>query len=781
MSQPAIQWDGRTYPYIPHKELKVDPSLKRHTRAAEKIDPITYEVVRHAMWNINVEHGNTIMKISGSPSCAYGHDFNPCLLDENGDFVFFGPFLQYLSSATGSAVKWTLEYRSDNPGIHDGDIFLTNDPWIGATHQSDVALIAPVFWQGELFCWVGNTLHQWDLGGTSPGGFNPMAADVFWESGCVPPIKIVENGRLRKDLEEEYTRRSRMPQLVALDLRAEIAGCNVARERLLALIARYGAETVKGVMRKLQDDSEKAFLKRLATIPDGTWRESSWIELKGPGDRHLYRNALVLTKRGNTLIFSNAGSDPQAGTLNCTLVAWKGAIAAMVCSQMLFDQMFVVEGAYRHMEFEVTPGTITCATYPAAVSAAPALTLLQTIALSGLVISKMLACSSDETLRSEVQSCMGAAMYPVSAFSGIDQRGAPYASFLLDPVGAALAGLSWKDGVDTGGWPWDLQSTMPNVEDNEWFYPILYLWRKELANSGGAGKYRGGNSGEIAFIPHGTDRISLFTASGHCAVPGPGLHGGLPPATTRFTVQRGANVAHQVRTTHRMPSQITDLQGRTEYLAPKAFDVPQEPGDVFLLSWAGAGGYGDPLERDPARVVLDVQRGDVTAEWAREGYGVVLDAQLQVDLQATEELRAELRKARIGQAPQRERRRIDPTHARRIAEGLLLAEEIIACRKCAREICSATENYKCHCAVSERPVSTVNPHILDPKTYVDDDMVFRSYACPSCGLLIETEIARPTDAPLWDIQLVLSAASLESDPTHRGGTDGPGTSLRDYD
>lgn len=753
MSQSAIQWDGRTYPYIPGKELKIHPSLKRHTQAAEKIDPVTYEVVRHAMWNINVEHGNTIMRISGSPSCAYGHDFNPSLLDENGDFVFFGPFLQYLSSATGSAVKWTLEHRSDNPGIYDGDIFLTNDPWIGATHQSDVALIAPVFWQGELFCWVGNTLHQWDLGGTAPGGFNPMAADIYWESGCIPPIKIVEGGRLRKDLEEEYLRRSRMPQLVALDLRAEIAGCNVARERLLALIARYGAETIKGVMRKLQDDSERAFLKRLATIPDGTWRESSWIELKGPGDRHLYRNALVLTKRGDKLIFSNEGSDPQAGTLNCTMVAWKGAIASMICSQMLFDQMFVVEGAYRHMEFDVTPGTITCATYPAAVSAAPALTLLQTIALSGLVISKMLACSSDEQLRSEVQSCMGAAMYPVCAFSGIDQRGAPYASFLLDPVGAALAGLSWKDGVDTGGWPWDLQSTMPNVEDNEWFYPILYLWRKELVNSGGAGKYRGGNSGELAFIPHGTDRITLFTASGHCAVPGPGLHGGLSPATTRFTVKRGANVAQQVQETHRMPASLSELRGDTEYVAPKAFNVPQEPQDVFLLSWAGAGGYGDPLERDPARIILDIQRRSVTPEWACEAYGIVLDEKLHVDTQATEARREEIRRQRIVHAPKRARGKVNPTHALRIAEGLLLVQGMIACSRCTHEICLAKENYKLYCAMTEQPITAVNQYVLDPKVYVDDEIVFRSYACPSCGLLLQTELARPTDPPLWDTQL----------------------------
>ena len=515
-------------------------------------------------------------------------------------------------------------------------------------------------------------------------------------------------------------------------------------------------------MRKLQDDSEKAFLRRLQTIPDGTWRESSWIELKGPGDRGLYRNSLVLTKRGDTLIFSNEGSDPQAGTLNCTMVAWKGAIASMICSQMLFDQMFVIEGAYRHMEFDVTPGTVSCATFPAAVSAAPPGVLLQTIALSGLVISKMLACSSDEQLRSEVQSCMGAAMYPVCAFSGTDQRGAPYASFLLDPVGAALAGLSWKDGVDTGGWPWDLQSTMPNVEDNEWFYPILYLWRKELPNAGGAGKYRGGNSGELAFIPYGTDQITLFTASGHCAVPGPGLHGGLSPATTRFTLRKDANVVQQLVATGRMPTSLEELQGKTAYVAPKAFNIPQKPSDVFLLSWAGAGGYGDPLERDPARVVLDIQRGSVTPEWATEASGVIFDEQGNVDTQGTDTRRNKLHKARVRQVPKRERGKINPAHARHVAEGLLLADGTLACSKCTHAICPATENYKPHCAMTERPLKTVNPHILDPKTYVDDKIVFRSYACPSCGLLIQTELARPTDPPLWDIQLAFSGGDHDS-------------------
>ncbi|MCS6817432.1 MAG: hydantoinase B/oxoprolinase family protein [Blastocatellia bacterium] len=747
----SVKWDGRQYPYVYGRELKIDPGLKVHMEAAEWIDPITYEVIRHALWNINVEHGLTIMKISGSPICAYGHDFNPCLLDEKGDFVFFGPFLQYLSSATSSAVKWTLEYRSENPGIEEDDIFLTNDPWIGATHQSDVTLIAPVFWEGELFCWVGNTLHQWDLGGTAPGGFNPMAPDVYWEAGCIPPIKIVERGRLRRDLEEEYIRRSRMPELVALDLRAEIAGCHVARERIKQLLARYGAATVKGVMRKLQDDSEKAFVRRLETIPDGTWREVGWVEWAHPDDRHIYRNCLTLTKRGDRLIFSNEGTDPQAGTLNCTLVAWRGAIMAMVSAQMLFDQMFVVEGAYRHVEFDVQPGTLTCALFPAAVSAAPALTLLQTIALSGLVISKMLACSNDPELRTEVQSCMGAPMYPIVALSGVNQRGAPYVSFLLDPVGAALAGLSWRDGVDTGGWPWDLQSTMPNVEEIEWFYPILYLWRRELPDSGGAGKFRGGNAAELAFIPHGTERITLFTATGHCAVPGPGLFGGFPTSTTRYTLVRGAH-ARQLMSAGRMPDRADVLGGQMEHLPPKAFNIVQGPEDVFMMAWASAGGYGDPLLRDPERVAEDYREGRITREWARRAYGVLLDEVGAVIPRETEHLRLQMRRQRIGTEPKPQTATDEP-EARILAEGLKLIEGWIRCRYCDHPLAPAAENYKLRCLQKSFSLEEANPHILDPKTYIEETIEWRHFYCPGCGALLETELARPSDAPLWDIQI----------------------------
>ncbi|NQV21857.1 MAG: hydantoinase B/oxoprolinase family protein, partial [Rhodospirillales bacterium] len=160
-----VVFDGVTEPYIPGPALNISPKLKLHRTWETDIDPVTYEVVRHNLWNINEEHGATIQRISGSPVAMYALDLNPTILTEDAEFVYFGPYMQYMSGVTDTQVKWILENRSDNPGIKDGDMFLANDPWVGAAHQMDVMLICPVFWEGELFCWVTNCLHQYDIGG----------------------------------------------------------------------------------------------------------------------------------------------------------------------------------------------------------------------------------------------------------------------------------------------------------------------------------------------------------------------------------------------------------------------------------------------------------------------------------------------------------------------------------------------------------------------------------------------------------------------------------------
>src|ERR1700675_4509330 len=164
-------FDGRKMGYVPPKRLSISPKVKLQSKQVKSIDPITYEVVRHALWHVNEEHGATIQRLSGSPVAMYALDLNPSILTEDGEFVYFGPYMQYMSGVTDTQVKWILEHRSDNPCIREGDMLLANDPWVGAAHQQDVMLLCPVFHEVELFCSVTNCLYEYDIGSIAPGSF----------------------------------------------------------------------------------------------------------------------------------------------------------------------------------------------------------------------------------------------------------------------------------------------------------------------------------------------------------------------------------------------------------------------------------------------------------------------------------------------------------------------------------------------------------------------------------------------------------------------------------
>src|SRR3989449_6617262 len=163
------------------------------------------------------------------------------------------------------------------------------------------------------------------------------------------PIKIVERGELRKDIEGVYLRASRKPYLVALDLRAQIAGNNTAKRRILGPIRRYGPEVVKGVMRKIIDNAEQAFLQKLAKLPDGVWRERSYVEVAYVGDRKTYQVMLNMQKRGDRLVFDNAGTAPQVGAINTTYSGLRGSIMTAINELLCWDQLYAVGGALRHI------------------------------------------------------------------------------------------------------------------------------------------------------------------------------------------------------------------------------------------------------------------------------------------------------------------------------------------------------------------------------------------------------------------------------------------------
>jgi N-methylhydantoinase B len=191
---------------------------------------------------------------------------------------------------------------------------------------------------------------------------------------------------------------------------------------------------------------------------------------------------------------------------------------------------------------------------------------------------------------------------------------------------------------------------MPNVEQVEHTMPILYVYRKEIPDSGGAGKFRGGNAAEWAFVAHKTEQLAHATSACGCAVPtAHGLSGGGPGAPNEYRFVHRSNV-QQLLQAGRIPADLADVEGELEHLLPKQVDIAQTEDDLYAIRWAGAAGFGDPLERDPERVAADVRNGAVTAETARAAYGVALDDAGEVDADATERLRDEMVKARLAAA-----------------------------------------------------------------------------------------------------------------------------------
>lgn len=395
-------WDGVNHAYIPYPELRVPDALKLHTTGVADVDPVTYEVIRHSLWNANEEHGSIIANLSVSPISLETRDFQTAIITESGEILFFGPYLQYLAGFMDMVAKFIIEKRGAD--IRPGDMWLVNDPWVGTAHQPDVNLLCPVFWEGKLFCWVANNVHQNDIGGTVPGSFCTNAKDIFYDPIVIPPVRIVKNDEIDPDIEAFYRRQSRTPFNLALDLRACIAGNNAARQRVLGLIERYGAETVKGVMHRILDASQSSFKSLLATIPDGSWSERCYQEVAVTGDRGTYRVELHLRKDGERLTFSNHGTDKQVGAINLPFAALRGTTLAAINVLTIPEQMGVIGGAARQVSYDVIPGTLTCPDYGVAVSPAGVYATELSMAMANSVLSKMLLCSTDAKVRSKALS-----------------------------------------------------------------------------------------------------------------------------------------------------------------------------------------------------------------------------------------------------------------------------------------------------------------------------------------------------------------------------------------
>jgi len=339
--------------------------------------------------------------------------------------------------------------------------------------------------------------------------------------------------------------------------------------------------------------------------------------------------------------------------------------------------------------------------------------------------------------------------------SGLDNNKLPFVTMIMDCMAGGWGARSFADGVDTAGLMAAITGQCPNVETNEGFYPILYLYRRETKDSGGPGEYRGGMGATSCWIPYDTDGrpIQLVLATFGQAFPTAfGVDGGYPANTSMYKMLRRADV-EQWFARGEVPTDISKLKGELEYLPPK-FETQEMPNDVFEHTWSGGGGYGDPLDRVPQRVLVGVLNDAVSLAAAETVYGVIVKDRA-VDRRETERRRAQIRSWRLGGAQVKASSKSQLANGvKRISRHLVLGpDENIACSNCAYVIGSAKQNYKERLVRRDNDVREANPLIVDSRLFIDPEMQFRQYFCPSCAAQIETEIILATSDPVWDKQV----------------------------
>jgi N-methylhydantoinase B len=755
---PETVWDGVQRGYIPGATLNVPESLRLHTTAADQVDPVTFEVVRYSLMNINLEHGRTLQRLCVSPVTMITRDFQPSITTQDGDLVFLGPYLQYFSNSQSLTIKWILENRAADPGVEPGDMYVSNDPFVGSPHQPDAVVAAPVFVGDELFCWVSNVLHHSDVGGSVMGSFCVDATDLFMDPPAFPPFKLVSRGKVRPDLEQMFLRQSRVPTNVHMDLRAAISANLVAVEKLTALVQRYGADVVKAVMNRVLDAGERTVAERLRKIPDGTWSHRLYAEAAHTGDNATYAYQITVRKSGEHLYVDNRGTDPQTGSINVTYAGFAGAFLAALTASLTADLAGAYGGVYRRVHFDPVPGTLSCADFPAAVSPAGLYTMETLISLSSSVIAKMLACAEPEVAALAIGPAHPA-FYGYIA-GGATAEGAPFIATNADNMIGSLAASPVGDGVDFGGHFWIPEGTASNVEELELLWPMLFLYRRALhGGADGAGRYRGGRGFVEAGIPWKVPGLAAAVYVDESFPKAVGAFGANPGSAGHFRLKHGSDVRKSFEA-GQVPLDFDAIGGAEPPIEAKGPMLLMADDGVWEWTGANAPGFGDPLAREPESVAADVAGGALPAAAAARVYGVVLGTSGQVDGAATTALRNELLAARLGAAtvPAGVETLPAGTPMRVLGGELGIVErdgepaQFVSVTGRAL-LGPTTGNFKDGCAVLERPVRELGPEYATHEGRAGWTVRYREYLCPVTGRRIDTEVLREGDDPLHDIVL----------------------------
>ena len=717
--------------------------------AAPEVDVVTYEVIRNRLTAIVAQQSAVLKNVSGSPLVTEANDCNTGVYLAGGEVVAMGPHNLFHSGSMETVVSHIIADCTDTIGIGEGDVFITNDPYKGALHMPDVTMLEPVFSNGERIGWVGTCAHVLDIGGMTPSSWSPTAREIYQEGLVLPPTKIVEGGRTRQDVWNLILAASRLPANLGLDLKAMIAANTHAKQGLLKLVERYGADTVRMVMTTMLDRSEALVRERLAALPDAVTRARSYFDHNGH-ESTLARIEVELRKDGDRLVFDYGNTAEQLpGFFNCTMSGLRGGVFSSILPLLAHDIPWN-SGVMRAIEVTAPEGSIVNARHPAPCGAATVGATAMVCNTASAAVSTLV--SADAALRSEARGGTTGGLM-VCHIAGRNQYGEPFGGAMTEVLAGGGGANVGADGVDYRGPHEILTAQFNNVEGEESIFPVLYLGRYANTDGGGAGRHHGGMSVASSFMLHHTDAMHAVMAGHSVSMPSTyGVHGGLPGSTHQITIVRGSDAAERMAAGH-SPVTSAGLDGQREVFTGSPGELMFSAGDVVDWSFHGGGGWGDPLDADPKSVLADVRAGRITADAALRYYRVVIDGDA-VDVEATETLRTQTRAERRSWpriSGAHDLRAVLPEKTIKVGDHLVLArglESAVWACDCGTVLAPAARNWKpqaCHTELGEQD--------LGAKVSLHPGLRADGYACPGCGAMLAVEVRAREDAPLREFEL----------------------------
>ncbi|MGA1019297.1 MAG: hydantoinase B/oxoprolinase family protein [Candidatus Puniceispirillales bacterium] len=575
------------------------------------IDPITLSVIQYGLQQVCDEMDLSFSRAAFSPVIAeandrsdgiYAAEDGALIAQGAGGLPVFVGTMQYSTRTLIARINAGL-----TPAPQPDDIYIVNDPYLGGTHLMDVRFARPFYRKGKLFCWLSNTGHWPDTGGSVPGGFSASATAVEQEGLRLPPVRLFKQGKLDEEIYAIICSNIRVADQRIGDVMAQAAALKVGEDRLNALMDRYGDEVMAEAIAELRSRASTQMRALIRQIPDGQYQSVAWVDSDGVVDEPLAIR-LSITKQEDQLRFDFAGSSPPCtGPMNSVLATTLSSV--YLAMRHIFPEVPISSGAFEPLEVVGVENTFLDAHYPRPVSGCAA------------EVSQRIAEAVFAALVNPLPDRVTAAPAGTSgnfALGGYNaEKKQDFVMYQLS--GGGYGGNADHDGLANGCSTIGI-SKAPPVEIMEQAFPVLYHRYALREGSGGAGFHRGGFGLEYEVeLRHAEARASFVMDHGRY---GPqGVLGGKDGALNQVTVWRDG-VPHT-------PPHLSKQQ-----------DIPLKSGDRVVVATPGGGGYGDPFHRDPQAVLRDVMLERYSVAQAKDWFGVVIaDNGTEIDDAATQTLR----------------------------------------------------------------------------------------------------------------------------------------------